>query len=162
MSRKSLLHCTVISAVLALLLPLLIQGLWMAAGSSPLTSAMDPLLAYLLTAVAGFIVLEVATLLARPRRQQAQASSAPASTHAPAATPDVEDDDREQGVVKWFNVNKGYGFITRDVGGEEDVFVHFRALRGKGHRTLAEGQRVRYYAMRNDRGLQAEDVTVIT
>nr|WP_262927472.1 cold-shock protein [Phytohalomonas tamaricis] len=74
---------------------------------------------------------------------------------------DVESDDREIGVVKWFNVNKGYGFITNE-GGGEDVFVHFRAIRGKGHRTLAEGQRVRFYAVQNDRGLQAEDVTVIT
>ena len=58
------------------------------------------------------------------------------------------------------NVNKGYGFITRDDG--EDVFVHFRAIRGRGHRTLAEGQKVRYHVIQNERGLQADDVTVIT
>lgn len=73
---------------------------------------------------------------------------------------EVEDDDREIGEVKWFNVNKGYGFITRDSG--EDVFVHFRAIRGRGHRTLAEGQKVRYHTIENERGLQADDVTVIT
>jgi CspA family cold shock protein len=73
---------------------------------------------------------------------------------------EVEGDDREIGEVKWFNVNKGYGFITRDDG--EDVFVHFRAIRGRGHRTLAEGQKVRYHIIQNERGLQADDVTVIT
>ena len=73
---------------------------------------------------------------------------------------ELENDDREIGEVKWFNVNKGYGFITRDSG--EDVFVHFRAIRGKGHRTLAEGQKVRYHVVENERGLQADDVTVIS
>ncbi|TFH88750.1 cold shock domain-containing protein [Billgrantia azerbaijanica] len=73
---------------------------------------------------------------------------------------EVENDDREIGEVKWFNVNKGYGFIKRDSG--EDVFVHFRAIRGRGHRTLAEGQKVRYHVVKNERGLQANDVTVIT
>ena len=50
--------------------------------------------------------------------------------------------------------------VTRDSG--EDVFVHFRAIRGRGHRTLAEGQKVRYHIIENERGLQADDVTVIT
>ncbi|SFC19263.1 cold shock protein (beta-ribbon, CspA family) [Marinospirillum celere] len=72
---------------------------------------------------------------------------------------DDMDDDREEGVVKWFNVNKGFGFIIRDVGGE--VFVHFRSIRGTGHRTLREGQRVRFAAVEGEKGLQAEDVSVL-
>lgn len=71
-----------------------------------------------------------------------------------------ENDDREMGTVKWFNVSKGFGFITRDSGG--DVFVHFRSIRGTGHRSLAEGQRVRFAIIQSDKGLQAEDVTVIS
>lgn len=63
---------------------------------------------------------------------------------------------RETGVVKWFNTNKGFGFITRDNG--DDVFVHFRSIRGQGHRTLIEGQRVEFNISTGEKGLQAEDV----
>ncbi len=91
---------------------------------------------------------------------------------AEPATREVEEDDwddeedvidpndgREEGDVKWFNTNKGYGFITRDNG--EDVFVHFRAIRGRGPRMLHEGQVVRYQVIKNERGLQADDVSII-
>ena len=67
-------------------------------------------------------------------------------------------DSRELGTVKWFNANKGFGFITRDSG--EDVFVHFRSIRGKGHRVLRDGQRVDFLVSRGNKGLQAEDVAV--
>lgn len=66
---------------------------------------------------------------------------------------------RENGTVKWFNVTKGFGFITRDAG--DDVFVHYRAIRGDGHRVLAEGQRVDFIVIENNKGLQAEDVISI-
>lgn len=65
---------------------------------------------------------------------------------------------RENGIVKWFNNSKGYGFIQRDQGG--DVFVHFRAIRGDGYRSLEEGQRVEFSVGQGQKGLQAEDVTV--
>lgn len=64
--------------------------------------------------------------------------------------------DREIGTVKWFNDAKGYGFIQRD--GGADVFVHFRAIRGEGHRTLVEGQQVEFAVVDGQKGLQAEDV----
>jgi len=63
---------------------------------------------------------------------------------------------REMGTVKWFNTSKGFGFISRDQG--EDVFVHFRAIRGEGHRVLLEGQRVEFIVAQREKGLQAEDV----
>ena len=69
-----------------------------------------------------------------------------------------EADNREQGTVKWFNVTKGFGFITRDSG--DDVFVHYRSVRGNGRRTLKEGQRVLFSVVEGDKGLQAEDVSV--
>ncbi len=69
------------------------------------------------------------------------------------------DANREEGIVKWFNVNKGYGFIIRDCGGE--VFVHFRSIRGTGHRTLREGQRVKFASVEGEKGLQAEDVSIL-
>ena len=71
------------------------------------------------------------------------------------------DDDhsaREAGSVKWFNANKGFGFITRDSG--DDVFVHFRSIRGEGHRVLHDGQRVEFEVSEGDKGLQADDVAV--
>lgn len=71
---------------------------------------------------------------------------------------DVED-GRERGVVKWFNVKKGFGFITWDQG--EDVFVHFRSIRGEGHRSLTEGQRVKFAVVRGQKGPQAEDVSAV-
>tara|TARA_R110002051_G_scaffold2291_5_gene12030 strand:+ start:62661 stop:63311 length:651 start_codon:yes stop_codon:yes gene_type:complete len=67
--------------------------------------------------------------------------------------------EREAGTVKWFNTNKGFGFISRDQG--DDVFVHFRAIRGEGHRALAEGQRVEFVVANRDKGLQAEDVVIL-
>jgi len=79
-------------------------------------------------------------------------------TSGTAIEMDVED-GRERGVVKWFNVKKGFGFITWDAG--EDVFVHFRSIRGQGHRSLTEGQRVKFTVVQGDKGPQAEDVTAI-
>jgi len=66
------------------------------------------------------------------------------------------EESRELGTVKWFNASKGFGFITRDSG--EDVFVHFRSIRGKGHRVLRDGQRVDFLVSEGNKGLQAEDV----
>jgi cold shock CspA family protein len=63
---------------------------------------------------------------------------------------------REQGQVKWFNATKGFGFITRGQG--EDIFVHYRSIRGEGHRTLREGQPVEFVVIKGEKGLQAEDV----
>ncbi len=67
--------------------------------------------------------------------------------------------NRETGTVKWFDNAKGYGFIQRAEG--EDVFVHFRALRGEGYRTLQEGQQVQFNLVDGPKGLQAEDVAAI-
>ena len=64
--------------------------------------------------------------------------------------------NRDTGTVKWFNTSNGFGFISRDSG--DDIFVHFRAIRGEGHRVLVEGQRVEFSVMNRDKGLQAEDV----
>ena len=65
--------------------------------------------------------------------------------------------DQERGTVKWFNAAKGFGFITRENG--EDVFVHFRSIQGKGHRSLGEGQAVIFSVTEGEKGLQAVDVT---
>ncbi|HEY4399471.1 MAG TPA: cold-shock protein [Lactobacillaceae bacterium] len=63
-----------------------------------------------------------------------------------------------QGSVKWFNDEKGFGFISQD--GGDDVFVHFSAIQANGRRTLVEGQNVTFDVAQGDRGLQAENVVV--
>ncbi|MCM3596798.1 MULTISPECIES: cold-shock protein [Bacillaceae] len=62
----------------------------------------------------------------------------------------------EQGKVKWFNSEKGFGFI--EVEGGEDVFVHFSAIQGEGYKTLEEGQSVTFETEQGQRGLQATNV----
>lgn len=79
-----------------------------------------------------------------------------ASKSAPAPVGNYDMSNRDTGTVKWFNTSKGFGFISRDSG--DDIFVHFRAIRGEGHRVLVEGQRVEFSVMNRDKGLQAEDV----
>ncbi len=66
---------------------------------------------------------------------------------------------REQGVVKWFNAAKGYGFIQRQSG--EDVFVHFSAIQAEGYKSLNGGQLVEFEVKQGPEGLQAGGVTVV-
>ncbi|MGL5252154.1 MAG: cold-shock protein [Moraxella sp.] len=66
---------------------------------------------------------------------------------------------REQGIVKWFNDSKGFGFIQRNSG--EDIFVHFRAIQGDGYRSLQDGQKVEFTVVEGQKGLQAEEVTKV-
>ncbi len=63
------------------------------------------------------------------------------------------------GKVKWFNAEKGYGFITRD-DGEKDVFVHYSAITGSGFKSLKEGDSVEFEVVQGDKGPQAKDVEV--
>ncbi|WP_301271075.1 cold-shock protein [Halomonas sp. Y3] len=154
MNRKVMFRCTLVSLLLAAPAPLLI-ALFVHLAGGELAEALFASLeiggvavVYAAAALAVFLLLLLATLAVNVLTPQL------------VNLAEVESDDREIGEVKWFNVNKGYGFITRDSG--EDVFVHFRAIRGRGHRTLAEGQKVRYHIIENERGLQADDVTVIT
>lgn len=67
---------------------------------------------------------------------------------------------RMQGVVKWFNNEKGYGFISRD--GADDLFVHYSEIQGNGYRTLEEGQRVEFEETMGRKGKQASAVNVIS
>jgi cold shock protein len=62
----------------------------------------------------------------------------------------------ERGSVKWFNNDKGYGFIKRSTG--EDVFVHHSAIQASGYRTLNEGEQVEFDVKQGPKGLQAENV----
>ena len=62
-----------------------------------------------------------------------------------------------QGTVKWFNSEKGYGFIARE--GGDDVFVHFSAIQGDGYKSLTEGERVEFDVVQGAKGPAAENVT---
>lgn len=64
------------------------------------------------------------------------------------------------GRVKWFNENKGYGFIEQEDG--EDVFVHYSAIQEEGFKTLAEGQQVQFEVVKGEKGLQAAKVTKVS
>ena len=65
-----------------------------------------------------------------------------------------------EGTVKWFNEEKGYGFISPDEGGE-DLFVHYSGIVGEGFRSLEEGDKVSYEATRGKKGMQAEEVSKV-
>jgi CspA family cold shock protein len=65
-----------------------------------------------------------------------------------------------EGTVKWFNADKGYGFITPAEGGD-DLFVHFSAIQTEGYKTLDEGQRVSFTVGQGQKGPQATDVRPI-
>jgi CspA family cold shock protein len=67
--------------------------------------------------------------------------------------------DRMTGTVKWFNNDKGFGFIERE--GGEDVFVHFSSIRGDGFKSLQDGQQVEFTLGEGQKGPQALDVTAI-
>jgi cold shock protein len=109
--------------------------------------------AVLITVIAVLLLVSSglsAWLSIRPARTQSRLASV-------ASTSSVK---RETGQVKWFNASKGFGFITRDNG--EDIFVHFRSIRGEGHRVLKDGQRVEFSVSTGDKGLQADDVTAVS
>ena len=63
---------------------------------------------------------------------------------------------KERGTVRWFNEQKGFGFIARE--GQPDVFVHFSAIQGNGFKTLEEGQRVEFEVVQGQKGHEAQEV----
>ncbi|HEY6612003.1 Cold shock protein CapB [compost metagenome] len=67
--------------------------------------------------------------------------------------------NRQTGTVKWFNDEKGFGFIT-PADGSADLFVHFRAIQSDGFKSLSEGQKVSFVAAKGQKGMQAEEVRV--
>lgn len=129
------------------------------------------IIAVVLFGLAGFVTVALAAKKPSELKQQApRASTAPrpAAPRQQSQPDDGEDDDyddttpegNEEGTVKWFNVKKGFGFIVRDSG--DEVFVHFRAIRGRGRRVLRQGQLVRFSVVEADKGLQADNVSILS
>jgi CspA family cold shock protein len=73
---------------------------------------------------------------------------------------EIEDRIMAQGTVKWFNADKGFGFIAQD-GGGDDVFVHFSAIQTQGYKSLDEGQKVEFDVTQGPKGPQAENVRAV-
>ncbi len=67
--------------------------------------------------------------------------------------------NKDIGTVKWFNDSKGFGFIERENG--DDVFVHYRSIKGEGFRSLKQGSRVEFTVTQSEKGFQAEEVVEI-
>lgn len=67
--------------------------------------------------------------------------------------------DRQQGVVKWFNATKGFGFVICE--DDKEIFVHFRALKHGGRRSLKDGSRISFVITHGDRGPQASEVIIL-
>src|SRR5947208_17195375 len=85
----------------------------------------------------------------------------PGNRFTPVADADVTRSTAvAQGTVKWFNAEKGFGFIAQD-GGEGDVFVHYSEIEGRGFRTLEENQRVEFEVGQGQKGPQAQKVRAI-
>lgn len=152
----------IVSLVLALIAPFILKlalnkvfaGITLASNVSladSLTSLPNIGAIYTIVALIFFVIAFISALAVPARRRRSRSSGTVVES-------DV-DDGRERGMVKWFNVKKGFGFITWDDG--EDVFVHFRSIRGQGHRSLTEGQRVKFMVVRGQKGPQAEDVSVV-
>lgn len=145
MSGNQLVRSALVSAAAAVVLALLLQ----------VTGALQAL--SLPVFVVSFGVVFISSLLSSLGQSRPSVSRGGVESAEPEEV--EQDDSREVGLVKWFNVSKGFGFITRENG--EDVFVHFRNIRGRGHRSLSEGQKVRFNVRQGDKGLQAEDVSVM-
>jgi len=105
-----------------------------------------------------FIAFCAATLATALLVSMPLAGTAPAAAGSPQKAP-RQAGKRQHGTVKWFNVSKGFGFITRDDG--EEIFVHFRSIRGGGRRGLRDGQKVSFIVADSDKGPQAEDVEAL-
>ena len=152
----------IVSLVLALIAPFILKvalnkvlvGITLASGSTlaeSLSSLPNVGVIYTIVALIFFAIAFISALAVPARRRRNRSSGTVVES-------DV-DDGRERGQVKWFNVKKGFGFVTRDNG--DDVFVHFRSIRGSGHRSLSEGQAVKFSVVDGQKGLQAEDVSVV-
>lgn len=162
MSRKILSSALLVSIVSIPFFYLLATQTELLGTSGQLVASI--LLVYLASAGSAWLSVRVAQANAqnkgnkkavRPAAKVREKASPAADSHTAA----MAEGPREAGQVKWFNASKGFGFITRDTG--EDIFVHFRSIRGDGHRVLKDGQRVEFSVSMGDKGLQADDVAAL-
>ncbi|WP_166265079.1 cold-shock protein [Marinobacter caseinilyticus] len=126
------------------------------------------IIAFVLFGLAGFFTVAFAQRQPNRRSEPRRHTNNQANNYSNDHYDDDDDDGMddsgpegdEEGTVKWFNVKKGFGFIVRDSG--DEVFVHFRAIRGRGRRVLRQGQLVRFTVVEADKGLQADNVSILS
>jgi len=109
---------------------------------------------FILAVFLGRSVLPATTSKPTHRNQSKPAARQDSKPAKPATS--NSNSNKEAGTVKWFNIKKGFGFITRDEG--DDIFVHYRNIEGNGRRAINEGQRVKFLVIDGDKGLQADEV----
>jgi len=122
---------------------------------------LDPalLLAFCLATVATALLVSLPSGSLQQGAAAADAASDAAESSRPSRSAATAGAARENGKVKWFNASKGFGFIIKEDG--EEIFVHFRSIRGEGRRGLRDGQQVSFVVADSDKGPQAEDVEPI-
>lgn len=118
------------------------------------------IIAVVLFGIAGFLTVAFAARQGAKRSRPAQSRPSSQNFDDGDDFDDTSPEGDEEGTVKWFNVKKGFGFIVRDSG--DEVFVHFRAIRGRGRRVLRQGQLVRFSVVEADKGLQADNVSILS
>ena len=101
-------------------------------------------------------VLAGALITALPFNAKRSTSSSLSTSAFQSAGAAPSDDGRESGTVKWFNRTKGFGFIIREDG--DEIFVHYRSIRGRGRPSLRDGQQVEFTVVERSKGPQADDV----
>ena len=111
---------------------------------------------------AAFLMFIVASVISglffdSERRSAGSTSKTGSEARSEGASSGVE--GTQFGTVKWFNVNKGFGFITTEEG--DDIFVHFRSIQGRGRRSLRQGQSVSFDTSMGDKGKQADNFSVV-
>lgn len=162
---KSLFISAVVALPLPLILPFALSAVIEGSAFNGILGQPDATSYYLVTWVLASLAGLVATLIVGAGQSESgQRSKAKRTAGKKASAAHSPDDSspegKDQGLVKWFNVNKGFGFITTDDG--DDIFVHFRSIRGSGRRSLRQGQKVRFDVSEGDKGLQADNVSVIS
>ncbi|MDO6440861.1 MULTISPECIES: cold-shock protein [unclassified Marinobacter] len=129
------------------------------------------IITFIVFGIAGFLAVTFSAKqqTARSTSQRGSSPSRSQSSNQSSGQNYIDEDDGyddnspegdEEGTVKWFNVKKGFGFIVRESG--DEVFVHFRAIRGSGRRVLRQGQLVRFSVVDADKGLQADNVSILS
>lgn len=122
-------------------------------------TGLNGLTALLISSFLALILMQLLQGIKTGASSSAKAAKVTKTGHKPA-TSTKSDPNRESGTVKWFDSNKGYGFITRSMG--EDIFVHFRSIKGNGYRSLYEGQSVEFLVTEGSKGPQAEDIQIVS
>lgn len=154
---KSLFVSAVAALPVPVLAPLIVESIQSGTAFGSVLSSESAALYYFITWAFAFLAAIVAVSLSVAPGKQSKVS-APSNKSERSEEPSGAEGS-ETGTVKWFNVNKGFGFITTSAG--DDIFVHFRSIRGRGRRSLRQGQTVRFDITQGDKGQQAENVSVV-